>query len=171
MSRRDTPSAPACADGAALPAAELIERRHELCRAKYIEMANCVDSSMNATGQTVLNENHFIRLLQSLRVRRVAVAYSNKEKEKQDSVGQKDRLQSTRKISKVELGSVSNSCGFVDHATRASAATSAERMTAPEEKPAAPEATAACEAATVVSYLVATASASVVHPASARLAT
>ena len=36
---------------------------------------------MNATGQTVLNENHFIRLLQSLRVRRVAVAYSNKEKE------------------------------------------------------------------------------------------
>ena len=92
MSRRDTPSAPACADGAALPAAELIERRHELCRAKYIEMANCVDSSMNATGQTVLNENHFIRLLQSLRVRRVAVAYSNKEKEKQDSVGQKDRL-------------------------------------------------------------------------------
>ena len=52
--------------------------------AKYIEMANCVDSSMNATGQTVLNENHFIRLLQSLRVRRVAVAYSNKEKEKQD---------------------------------------------------------------------------------------
>ena len=52
--------------------------------AKYIEMANCVDSSMNATGQTVLNENHFIRLLQSPRVRRVAVAYSNKEKEKQD---------------------------------------------------------------------------------------
>ena len=40
----------------------------------------------------------------------------------------------------VELGSVLNSCGFVDHATRASAATSAERMTAPEEKPAAPEA-------------------------------
>ena len=36
-----------------------------------------------------------------------------------------------------------NSCGFVDHATRASAATSAERMTAPEEKPAAPEAAAA----------------------------
>ena len=27
-------AAPACADGAALPAAELIERRHELCRAR-----------------------------------------------------------------------------------------------------------------------------------------
>ena len=125
---------------------------------------------MNATGQTVLNENHFIRLLQSLRVRRVAVAYSNKEKEKQDLSVKKTDCQSTRK-NVVELGSVLNSCGFVDHATRASAATSAERMTAPAEKPAAPEATAACEAATVVSYLVATASASVVHPASARLAT
>ena len=128
---------------------------------------------MNATGQTVLNENHFIRLLQSLRVRRVAVAYSNKEKEKQDFSRSKRQTVhvSPHEKNVVELGSVLNSCGFVDHATRASAATSAERMTAPAEKPAAPEATASCEAATVVSYEVATASASVVHPASARLAT
>ena len=60
---------------------------------------------MNATGQTVLNENHFIRLLQSLRVRRVAVAYSNKEKEKQDLSVKKTDCQSTRK-NVVELGSV-----------------------------------------------------------------
>lgn len=60
---------------------------------------------MNATGQTVLNENHFIRLLQSLRVRRVAVAYSNKEKEKQDLVGQKDRLSvHTKKRGGARLG-------------------------------------------------------------------
>ena len=63
-----------------------------------------------------------------------------------------------------------NSCGFVDHATRASAATSAERMTAPEEKPAAPEAVAAVAAATVVPLFVAMASAWVVHPAALRLA-
>ena len=63
-----------------------------------------------------------------------------KKKNRIQSVKKTD-CQSTRK-NVVELGSVLNSCGFVDHATRASAATSAERMTAPEEKPAAPEATA-----------------------------
>lgn len=91
-----------------------------------------------------------------------------KKKNRIQSVKKTD-CQSTRK-NVVELGSVLNSCGFVDHATRASAATSAERMTAPEEKPAAPEAVAAVAAATVVPLFVAMASAWVVHPAALRLA-